>query len=421
MLLCDGCDGAYHLSCLRPKLASIPDGAWFCTDCTDCEHGTSVGVDITIAVPIGTEISKVFDDGVAYRGQVVSFDPEQKLYAVKYDDGDSEELTEQEVRSHRTTVQTVSINAEAIENRPGEETDAAGAVMAEVERRGLVRRDKSFSSRHRGVSWNKQNTNWTAQVHHGGKREHLGYFTTEEEAKARYDARCLELGLDPNPGTSSTFRGVTWDKTKRKWKAKLCVDGKNNSLGYFQATARGEVDAALAFDAATRELGRPEKANFELQSVVTVSATVLAAASAAPPAAGAVACSAAEQPARPALPADVTCTICMDLPAAGTAVRILACTHKFCAACLDHWWATAPANSCPTCRKCFAGLCSSTVTPEAELARSGTDSGPGDLLSSGDLDNKACTVCNSSGASITCAYPYTTNALSNQILYTYEI
>jgi hypothetical protein len=35
---------------------------------------------------------------VAYRGQVVSFDPEHKLYAVEYDDGDSEELTE-EVRA----------------------------------------------------------------------------------------------------------------------------------------------------------------------------------------------------------------------------------------------------------------------------------------------------------------------------------
>ena len=48
-------------------------------------------------VPVGAEISKVFD-GVAYRGQVVSFDPEHKLYAVEYDDGDAEELTE-EVRA----------------------------------------------------------------------------------------------------------------------------------------------------------------------------------------------------------------------------------------------------------------------------------------------------------------------------------
>jgi hypothetical protein len=34
-------------------------------------------------------------------------------------------------------------------------------------------------------------------------------------------------------------------------------------LGYFEANARGEVDAALAFDAAARAAGRPEAANFE--------------------------------------------------------------------------------------------------------------------------------------------------------------
>jgi hypothetical protein len=64
-------------------------------------HGTSSGVDAPMAFPVGTEISKVFGDGIAYRGQVASFDPERKLYAVEYDDGDSEELTEEAVRSHR--------------------------------------------------------------------------------------------------------------------------------------------------------------------------------------------------------------------------------------------------------------------------------------------------------------------------------
>jgi hypothetical protein len=31
---------------------------------------------------------------------------------------------------------------------------------------------------------------WHAWVQYGGKEEHLGFFTTEDEAKARYDARC---------------------------------------------------------------------------------------------------------------------------------------------------------------------------------------------------------------------------------------
>ena len=32
-LLCDGCDDAWHLWCLTPPLADVPDGDWFCPSC----------------------------------------------------------------------------------------------------------------------------------------------------------------------------------------------------------------------------------------------------------------------------------------------------------------------------------------------------------------------------------------------------
>jgi hypothetical protein len=35
LLLCDDCDDAYHLECLRPQLLSVPDGDWYCPL---CEH-----------------------------------------------------------------------------------------------------------------------------------------------------------------------------------------------------------------------------------------------------------------------------------------------------------------------------------------------------------------------------------------------
>ena len=35
LLLCDDCDDAYHIHCLRPVLLSVPDGDWFCPL---CEH-----------------------------------------------------------------------------------------------------------------------------------------------------------------------------------------------------------------------------------------------------------------------------------------------------------------------------------------------------------------------------------------------
>jgi len=38
MLLCDGCDNAYHLYCLKPKLKAIPEGDWYCPECKPKER-----------------------------------------------------------------------------------------------------------------------------------------------------------------------------------------------------------------------------------------------------------------------------------------------------------------------------------------------------------------------------------------------
>lgn len=35
MLLCDRCDLGYHIYCLRPILARVPSGSWFCSRCAD--------------------------------------------------------------------------------------------------------------------------------------------------------------------------------------------------------------------------------------------------------------------------------------------------------------------------------------------------------------------------------------------------
>ncbi len=33
LLICDGCEGEFHMHCLRPSLANIPTGHWECDDC----------------------------------------------------------------------------------------------------------------------------------------------------------------------------------------------------------------------------------------------------------------------------------------------------------------------------------------------------------------------------------------------------
>ena len=45
---------------------------------------------------------------------------------------------------------------------------------------------------------------------------------------------------------SSRFKGVTWDKANSKWRAQICVNGKRMALGRFEQ----EDDAARAYNAA---------------------------------------------------------------------------------------------------------------------------------------------------------------------------
>ncbi|XP_062100278.1 PHD finger protein EHD3-like [Humulus lupulus] len=38
IIICDGCDCAYHIYCLKPELTSFPKGQWFCRSCADKFH-----------------------------------------------------------------------------------------------------------------------------------------------------------------------------------------------------------------------------------------------------------------------------------------------------------------------------------------------------------------------------------------------
>lgn len=49
---------------------------------------------------------------------------------------------------------------------------------------------------------------------------------------------------------SSRFKGVYWIKQRKKWAAKICIDGKDYHLGYFN----DEIDAAIAYDEKAIEL-----------------------------------------------------------------------------------------------------------------------------------------------------------------------
>lgn len=60
--------------------------------------------------------------------------------------------------------------------------------------------------------------------------------------------------------TSSKFKGVTWDKARGKWQAKICAGYNRVALGRFEL----EEDAARAYDAAAEKMhGEFAKVNFD--------------------------------------------------------------------------------------------------------------------------------------------------------------
>ena len=50
--------------------------------------------------------------------------------------------------------------------------------------------------------------------------------------------------------TSSAYKGVTWSKKSKKWRAQITCNGKFSSLGFYAT----EIDAARAYDSAAVKL-----------------------------------------------------------------------------------------------------------------------------------------------------------------------
>jgi len=68
-----------------------------------------------------------------------------------------------------------------------------------------------------------------------------------------------QMNRQKQRGTSSSFKGVSWDKGHTKWRANIAVDGRLTYLGHFF----DEANAAKAYDARAREVfGQYARLNF---------------------------------------------------------------------------------------------------------------------------------------------------------------
>ena len=97
----------------------------------------------------------------------------------------------------------------------------------------------SLSSRFTGVYWSNSAKKWSAQIKYKEINHHLGCFTTEKDASDCYQEALQKIKDrsfipgDYKPKFSSKYKGVTFQKASNKWMARITINGKITYLGVF--------------------------------------------------------------------------------------------------------------------------------------------------------------------------------------------
>lgn len=156
--------------------------------------------------------------------------------------------------------------SQAIDHKNGNKGDNSIANLREVTH-VVNSHNQSFRSTNRsgihGVSWNRRAGKWVAQIMANGRKLHLGYFNSKEEAERARKAADLKYGYSPLHGTVhpteapdyadglprinnySGRTGVSFNRRSEKWVASICLEGTNKHLGTF-VTFEKAVEARQA-------------------------------------------------------------------------------------------------------------------------------------------------------------------------------
>ena len=111
------------------------------------------------------------------------------------------------------------------------------------------------TSKYTGVSLIKNSKKWQCLIQLDGKDKYLGSFDNELEASEYYENALKNhlAGLPievKKPNFTSKYKGVSWNKPRNKWIVRICINGKNKHLGLFT----NEIDAHNAYQSAYKLL-----------------------------------------------------------------------------------------------------------------------------------------------------------------------
>ena len=114
---------------------------------------------------------------------------------------------------------------------------------------------KSLNSGYAGVSWHKSNSKWRANIRYKGEIIYLGLFNTELEASEAYKKALAKIedgtfnAEDYKSNFTSKHKGVYFNKASNKWVSRVRVNGKQKYLGIFKT----ELEAHHAYQKALKE------------------------------------------------------------------------------------------------------------------------------------------------------------------------
>ena len=118
---------------------------------------------------------------------------------------------------------------------------------------------KNGASKYVGVSFDKRRDKWFSRISVNKKNIHLGCFINEIDAHLKYQ----EVLLLVNNGypfdrlvekykrkTSSKYKGVSWNKDRKKWSSSIVINGKQKYLGVYN----NELEASKVYQNKLKEL-----------------------------------------------------------------------------------------------------------------------------------------------------------------------